>query len=340
MLSKSQLVRMLGPIGLYRLSRVLTRNQPRILMYHRFSEFPVPGRVSRQVFESQVKHLARYYNPISMTELVKGLRGDLRLKPNSIAITVDDGYYDFYTVAYPILKKYQVPATVFVTTKFVDGNFWLWPDQINYILNSVSEIHEEIQLGDRCLSPGILTPSYKRYVWQAIIEYLLTRHESEKLEWINNFAEGLQVTIPNTPADDYRAVTWDQLREMERQGIEVGGHTVTHPSLGRVSSAQLRAEVEDCKKALDQQLTLRERQFCYPNGQLQDYTEEVKSVVSQAGFCSAVVAFYDSKRLSDIYELRRYSSSEDQFQFMKSVAGLELLASILTNSNSRQSWSY
>src|SRR5690554_3038452 len=181
MLSKSQLVRMLGPSGLYTLARIITRSQPRILMYHRFSESPKKGYVSRDVFESQVRHIARYYNAVSMTELVKGVKGEAILKPNSIAITVDDGYYDFYTVAYPILKKYRVPATVFVTTKFVDGGFWLWPDKINYILNSVSEIHEEIQLGDRCLSPGILTPSYKRYVWQAIIEYLLTRHESEKL---------------------------------------------------------------------------------------------------------------------------------------------------------------
>lgn len=331
---------MLGPLGLYSLARVATRNQPRILMYHRFSESPQPGRVSRQAFEFQVKHLARYYNPVPMTDLVKGLRGEIRLKPNSIAITVDDGYLDFYTVAYPILKKYQVPATVFVTTKFVDGDFWLWPDKISYLLHSLTEIREEIQLGGRRLSPGPLIPAYKKVVWQAIVEYLLSRPEAEKLNWINNFAVQQKINIPDAPADDYRAVTWDQLREMEEQGIEVGGHTVTHPSLGRVSSAQLKDEVMNCKKALDQQLTLRERQFCYPNGQLQDYTEEAKAIVSESGFRSAVVAFYDSKRLSDLYELRRYSSSEDQFQFMKSVAGIELLASILTNSNSRLSWSY
>lgn len=340
MLSKSQLVRILGPLGLYTLARIVTRNQPRILMYHRFSELPKPGHVSREVFESQVRHIAHHYNPVSMTDLVKGLRGETPLKPNSIAITVDDGYYDFYTIAYPILKKYQVPATVFVTTKFVDGGFWLWPDKISYALNSLSEIREEIQLGSQRLSPGVLTPSYKQQVWQAIVGYLLTRPESDKQEWINNFAAKQALTIPDAPIDNYRAVTWDQLREMEEKGIEVGGHTVTHPSLGRVGSEQLKAEVVGCKKALDQQLALRERQFCYPNGQLQDFSEEAKTVVSESGFRSAVVAFHDSKRLADIYELRRYSSSEDQFQFMKSVAGLELLASLINNANSRLSWSY
>jgi len=331
---------MLGLIGLYGLARIVTRNQPRILMYHRFSEFSTPGRVSRRAFESQIQHLAQYYSPVTMTDLVKGLRGELRLKSNSIAITVDDGYYDFYTVAYPILKKYQVPATVFVTTKFVDGDFWLWPDKISYVLNSLSEIRDEIQLGGRQLPPGLMTPAYKKIVWQAIVEYLLTRPENEKLEWINKFASQQHLIIPDAPADDYRAVTWEQLREMEEEGIDIGGHTVTHPSLGRVSSSQLREEVVNCKKELDQQLILRERQFCYPNGQRQDYTDEAKTVVSEAGFGSAVVAFNDSKCLSDLYELRRYTSSEDQFQFMKAVSGVEFLASIINNSNSRLSWSY
>src|SRR5690554_5603907 len=204
MLNKSQLVRMLGPMGLYGVARMIIRNQPRILMYHRFAEQPASGRISREVFESQVKHLAKYYNPVSMTDLVKGLRGEHRLKPNSIAITVDDGYYDFYTVAYPILKRYQVPATLFVTTKFVDGEFWLWPDKISYILNSLTEIREEVQLDGRSLSPGTLTPTYKQVIWQAIVDYLLTKPETEKLDWINNFAAQLNFTIPNSPVDDYR----------------------------------------------------------------------------------------------------------------------------------------
>lgn len=309
-------------------------------MYHRFSESPKKGYVSRDVFESQVRHIARYYNAVSMTELVKGVKGEAILKPNSIAITVDDGYYDFYTVAYPILKKYRVPATVFVTTKFVDGGFWLWPDKISYALDSLSEIPEEIQLGSQRVSAGELTPTYKQQVWHAIVGYLLAIPECDKQQWISNFAAKQNLNIPVEPIDDYRAVTWGQLREMEENGIEVGGHTVTHPSLGRVGYEQLRAEVVECKRALDQQLDCRERHFCYPNGQLQDFTEVAKAVVSEAGFQSAVVAFHDSMRLADIYELRRYSSSEDQFQFMKSVAGLELLASLINNSNSRLSWSF
>src|SRR5690554_5940799 len=103
MLNKSELVRLLGPCGLYGLARLLTRNQPRILMYHRFSKIPTPGCVSQETFDSQVRHLSRYYNLASMTDLVRGLRGEISLKPNTIVITVDDGYQDFYTVAYPVL---------------------------------------------------------------------------------------------------------------------------------------------------------------------------------------------------------------------------------------------
>jgi len=53
------------------------------------------------------------------------------LKANSVLLTVDDGYQDFYNLAFPILKKYEVPATVFFTTDFIDKRIWLWHDLLN-----------------------------------------------------------------------------------------------------------------------------------------------------------------------------------------------------------------
>src|SRR5690606_12731431 len=136
MLKKSQFIKAFGPLGVYSLARSMTRSKPKILMYHRFSEDERSGYVSKKAFERQVAHIARHYSPISLTDLVNNLRTGRALRPNSIVITVDDGYLDFYEFAYPILRKYKVPATFFVTTNFVDGEFWLWPDKISWLLEN------------------------------------------------------------------------------------------------------------------------------------------------------------------------------------------------------------
>lgn len=340
-MNKSLLIKKFAePLRLYDLARVLTRRSPRILMYHRFSENPRPGYVSAQAFEHQLVYLQKKYHLVSMTELVRGLRGDTPLNPNTIALTVDDGYADFYEVAFPILKRMGLPATIFVTTRFADGNFWLWPDIISYVLSNASSLIEDVQAGDLAVRAGLLSLCDRSDLWLPIVSYLLTLPDAEKHRWIQRFARSAQVDIPQSPPMEYGAASWTQLHEMQRHGIEIGGHTATHPSLGRVTLAQLKAEVAECKNALDRNLGERERQFCYPNGQPQDLNEDVKAAVREGGFASSVVAFYDRNALNDLYELRRYSASEDNFQFLKAINGIELLASRLLDSHNRLTWQF
>ena len=73
--------------------------------------------------------------------------------------------------------------------------------------------------------------------------------------------------------------------------------------------------------------------FCYPNGQPGDYTDQVKAMVKQAGCKGAVSAFYDSCLADDPFEIRRFTASEDPFQFAKSVNGVEMLAARWLNAS-------
>jgi peptidoglycan/xylan/chitin deacetylase (PgdA/CDA1 family) len=86
----------------------------RILVYHKISNNPLdPFSVSPRDFEAQVRFLSQAYRVISLEELIAHIRaGDI--PSNAVAITLDDGFKDNYTHAYPILKRYRVPATLFV----------------------------------------------------------------------------------------------------------------------------------------------------------------------------------------------------------------------------------
>lgn len=100
-----------------------------ILLYHRVAETaddPHQLAVSPANFEEQIKFLRANYNVISLAELVGNLRNK-KLHNHSVVITLDDGYADNLTLAYPILEKYRVPAAVFVTVGYIDsGESFFW----------------------------------------------------------------------------------------------------------------------------------------------------------------------------------------------------------------------
>ena len=102
---KSRLVQLVGPFGGFQLCRFLSLSTPKILMYHRFSENPQPGFVHREAFEKQIEYLKNSFNLVTLDDLVKNYRGQGAFSANTVVITVDDGYSDFYEIAFPILAR-------------------------------------------------------------------------------------------------------------------------------------------------------------------------------------------------------------------------------------------
>ena len=94
-----------------------------ILTYHNFTKDEGSSyKINIVEFEKQMNYLAIHnYSVISLSELLKGLRTD-QLPPKPIVITVDDGFKSTYTLAYPVLKKYNLPATLFLYTDFIEKN--------------------------------------------------------------------------------------------------------------------------------------------------------------------------------------------------------------------------
>ncbi len=106
----------------------------------------------------------------------------------------------------------------------------------------------------------------------------------------------------NQPAN--KLLTWDQVREMEKNGIEFGAHTATHPILTSIPEDQLVAEVALCKQALEQELGHPIYSFAYPYGK---YNTQIKEAVAQAGFKAAVTTSAGKNILQpgDRYALKR-----------------------------------
>jgi peptidoglycan/xylan/chitin deacetylase (PgdA/CDA1 family) len=175
-----------------------------ILMYHSISE----GRdlqVPPADFEEQMRWLKEHgYTAITLGQLDAYWKGRYKVEGKPVVITFDDGYLDNYTVAWPILQKYQFPATIFVIT-----------DSIR-----------------------------------------LPHHMS-----------------------------WEQMREMHRAGIEFGSHMVHHSNFQRTPIERIAQELLESKRDLEKGLGSRVTTFCYPGGGL---IPEAARLVKAAGYELAV----------------------------------------------------
>ena len=322
---KSALIKTLGKCGGYQLARLLTANQPKILMYHRFSTEKNGQEVTAATFEKQLQMIKRHFNPMTLAQLARYMAEHGKAPRHAAVITVDDGYRDFYEVAFPLLKRYQVPATFFVTTGFVNGDLWLWPDRVTWLLENKRAGVGMFRLGD--FSVDLDRPSAE--IWWPLVNHLLAIANNERLAGLEQLEVACGVKLPAQIPAEYAAVTWAQLQEIQSAGIEIGGHTVTHPSLGHMHLADAEREIQQSLAEITHHLGDEARTFCYPNGQPGDYSDQIKKIVGSTRYSAAVTAFSDKYNLDKPYAWRRFVGSEESFQFNKSLFGVEHLGNLI-----------
>lgn len=263
--------------------RIFNRNSARILMYHRFPKEMEPLR-------QQCRHLLRHYQPISLGTFTQILHDGKSLPPNSLVITVDDGYRDFYLYGYPVFREFGIPTTVFLVSDFLDRKLWLWWDRIAYAFRNsqVATISLEWPNGESKLYQ-LQDANDRLSAAQSIAQALISLDNMDRLRILESIPELLQVQSPPLPPADYESLTWAEAREMASNGVELGGHTRTHPILSRITDAStLTDEIQGCKSRIEEEIENPVIHFCYPNGSTADFNEQTIEIVKQCGFLSAV----------------------------------------------------
>jgi len=311
--------------GAFDLMRMINRRRALILTYHRFSDPSagngLDGRTTAQAFSEQLEYLKRNYRIVRLSDLVESLSQNNPLPQSLAAVTIDDGYRDSYEIAYPLLRRHGVPATVYVVTEFVEGRTWLWTDKMRFIANHAlaQELNTMIEGKRLCLT---LAGRESRHSAAELVNLALKEIDDDvKNELINNIAGLLGVELPNTPPAEYAAISPQQALEMDQNGVEIGSHTLTHPILTRVSDDRLHREVRDSRTHLESLLKHPVKHFCYPNG---DYDHRVLREIVKSGYQSAVTTmdgFCD--RGDGLFELRRIHTESDITHFAQSTSGFE-----------------
>jgi peptidoglycan/xylan/chitin deacetylase (PgdA/CDA1 family) len=326
--------------GFFRLVQLARRRQTVILTFHRFSSNGTGDSrgVSIAAFAECLEFLTRHYRVVSLDEITGAFqRGEAR--PNTAVITIDDGYHEVFSLAAPVLRRYGVPASVFVVSDFIDGRMWLWPDRFRFVFERAPVGQVVIRHGGSSRLLDIRTESDRRQAEEFWLEYAKGIPVAERDELLDEVAEACRVELPTSPPDQYRSMTWAQLRALAAEGFEIGAHTRTHHIFSRLDRNRLRDEIAGCKEHIEQNLGVAVQHFAYPNGRERDYTPESVAEVARAGYRAAVTMIAGGNTPdTPIHELRRIGGdAEDVFHFAQAVSGVDLLKDRLrvTRSGSR-----
>jgi len=228
-----------------------------ILYYHQVHP-SAPESVSPDFFEQQIYFLKKQgFNFISLREFF-----DEHVRENfwggkNIVITFDDGYEDNYLYAFPIIKKFGLKCTIFISTYFIEN---------------------------KCLFP-----------------------------WHNS----------KLGADkDFKMLSWEQIEEMSKYGIEFGSHTVSHPDLTILNDSDIRKELEESRVTIENHTNQSVDFLCYPFGR---YNQRVIRVASELGYQGACTEIYGrNNKDTPAYELQRLNVSstiQGSFDLRKRLIG-------------------
>jgi peptidoglycan/xylan/chitin deacetylase (PgdA/CDA1 family) len=279
--------------------RVLT-----ILIYHRVLPKPDPlryGEIVADGFDEQMRFLAKHFVVIPLPEAARLLKQG-KLPARACCITFDDGYADNLTVALPILEKYGLPATVFVATGYLDGGRMFNDTVMDAIAHAE---RSELDLCDIDLGcHSLVTLEERQAAAKAILWQLRFRPPERRIAEVASLVE--RTGCGPLPSDIM--LTSGQVRELADRGVEIGGHTVTHPILTSVEDDRVLEEMEAGKRQLEAITGKSVRTFAYPNGKPErDYAARHVSMARKVGFELAVsTASGVATRDSDIFQLPRF----------------------------------
>jgi len=276
----------------------------RIFFYHRVNEENDPyfPACSTDLFERQIRFLAKHYQVVSLAELLGRLEQGGGAG-HMVAITLDDGYQDNYHYAFPILKRYNLPATIFLTTAPIDDQQPLWFESLAAAIKKTSQQHIDVEI-DLPRRFWLRNEQERLEANARIFGLLRNLSDEQRRVWHKELLGTLGASGEADCTD--RMLTWDQVREMQRHGVAFGGHSVTHPFLSKMSVDAMAWEVSECKRRIEAETQSRVEHFAYPNGREEDFAPWNKDVLRAAGYEAAVTTIWGvNHRSTDRWELHR-----------------------------------
>lgn len=304
----------LGAVRLIGEFRTRFSGEVPILAYHRVldiqdeNSFPFDIELvsaSVAAFTAQMKYVKDNYRPTSFATLLQYLDCGESPPPGTLVVTFDDGFYDNYHNAFPVLKEFDIPATIFLSTGYIDNQETYWYEKLCYAVMTTTAqsvaIPETgpIQIGGNVAS--------RRNAMKALISRLKQVPDELRLTLLDQLY--YQLLPDQRHIADLRSgpMTWKQIREMSAHRIEFGSHSVSHPILSMLDDTKLKYEMEHSKFQIEAMLDKPVQAIAYPVGGEGSFNNRVRAAAKSAGYRLGLtyISGLEKPKAWDAYALRR-----------------------------------
>jgi peptidoglycan/xylan/chitin deacetylase (PgdA/CDA1 family) len=224
--------------------------------------------------------LSQNYKVLPLRDAVKEFRrtGDSRI----VSVTFDDGFDDLYFNVFPILKKYNIRPTIFITTGLIGTNETLWSEKVVYALKSSID-KELISVFFNNAESVRITDNNLNELIAHYLNILKKASEPRRIEILEDLSLNLDRDIHITSPES-RMLTWEMVREMSDWGVEFGSHSVKHSVLSNLNDEEMRQELLGSKDKIEKELGRECQVFAYPVGGVNSFNEKVIEATKQAGY--------------------------------------------------------
>jgi peptidoglycan/xylan/chitin deacetylase (PgdA/CDA1 family) len=313
-------------------------------MYHSLAKVgsdPWGLSVTPAHFAEQLEVLQNDAHPIRLQELSQAHQAG-HIPQRAVVITFDDGYANNLHQAKPLLERYNIPATIFVTTGYLGKDREFWWDELDRILLQPGTLPEILELkirgcnyrwdlgGASCYRADEWQTHRQYRAWEggrgsrqeiyySLWQHLLPVPENERRDVLDEIAAWSKTERTTRPT--HRSLLPEEIGALEQgELIEIGAHTVTHPFLSTHSILYQKDEILQSKAYLEELLNHPIMTFSYPHG---DYTTETLTLLKEAPFnCACTVEATTVWRQTDSYQLPRFQVQDwNGDEFAKKLAG-------------------
>lgn len=263
----------------------------RILAYHRITPLPDPDTyefdlelisASPEGFREQMHFVKQHYQPMRLSDVAALLNAGKEVPADAVVVTFDDGYYDNYQVAFPILRELGVPATFFVSTGHIDsGRPFAYDWLVHMILLSPAD---RLVLPEIGLDEAIPASRAERRVLAAVVLDRMKEIDALEQSAMTHRLEQLWSMPSHSAPPDCLPMTWEQIREMHAEGYEFGSHGVHHRMLSKLPQDELDFEVQHSRDTLNRELGPGMLHMSYPVGGSRAFDQRVIDTTRNAGF--------------------------------------------------------
>ena len=234
--------------------RYFNKKHLNILMYHAVN---VPGKcpplfnhITTSTFRLHLIFLKKYYTLISLETLLTCLQEDIPFPDNALMITFDDGYQNNYRAAFPLLKEFNIPATIFLTVDFIGTNKLLWFDDLYLYLEDYIDSGQPLRHIEEIFSFSKLT-SNLIVLYSAISSKLKSVSNEKRSQLIADLKSTHASHRCKFLSERFEMLQWEQVKEMSSSGlIDFGVHTATHKIVSALTPEKWEQEIAKPKRIL------------------------------------------------------------------------------------------